>query len=299
MGTRKIAFSVFSIDQIVDSVIDLDVPQILSEILSHTSSVRERMMRLPESESGDSDFISKFKFGKDNVVFGSFLRLRESAESVLRMEDLDKPMIEISDVMREPLERSAGTVKDSLFFLAKDRYIILSNSHNNKKAFLAYMQWLFKNHGKNADFTFTPLHNKKTEIPIKEIVSIRLADSYIASVMDSQSFNLKRSILRSLMSDVDVPAEFDWDSMVSATLLVKMKRGALKRENALKTALRLTDSDDVTIIGKDGKRLNGSDYVVKVVRNIESTDGGYYNEPVIEGVMYEIIQKVKDSNLAN
>lgn len=252
------------------------------------------MMKISEDgDNSDSDFISYYKVSRNGLLFGSFLRLRESSESFLSIDDLDKEFIDINDVVRESSENSAGTIKDSAFFAFKENYLVMTNAHNNKKAFLTYLRWLARESGTTADFDFNPVHNKAKEIPIKEIKSIQLADSYISSKLQSQSFNLKHSIIKSIMSDVNTSAEFDWDKIVSATLLVKMKKSELRKQEALDAALRLTDSDDVIIIGRNGKRLKGSDYIIRAERLIESGKNGMFNIPQIEGVMYEIINTVK------
>lgn len=64
-------------------------------------------------------------------------------------------------------------------------------------------------------------------------------------------------------------------------------------------ALRLVDSEDVIITGRNGKKLRGSSYLLNVSRNIESTGKGLYNVPEIEGVMHDIIRDVEAGKMVD
>ena len=293
MGSKKLTFSVFTIDQIVVDVTNLKIANNLSEALVKSGKIRDRMMKLSDDDNKDSDFISSYKLRPNGLIFGSFLRLRGSSESFLSVDDLEKNEIEINEVIREASENSAGTVRDSAFFAIRDNLLVLTSAHSNKKAFLTYLRWLGREFGFGSNFDFNPVYNKTKEIPVKEIRSIQLADTYINSKLQSESFKLKNEVVKSLFSDVKSLAEYDWESIVSATLLVKLKKSELKKQEALNAAMRLTDSEDVVIVGKNGKRIKGSDFVVKVEKRIESTENGMFNVPEIEGVMHDIINAVK------
>ena len=294
MANRKLTFSVFTIDPIVVDVTDFKIVESLVPALDRTGTIRARMMRLSnDDDNQDSDFISSYRLKSNGMLVGSFLRLRESSESFLSVDDLDRNEIEINEVIREASENSAGTVKDSAFFAIRDNLLVLTSAHSNKKAFLTYLRWLGREYGFGSDFDFKPVYNTANEIPIKDIKSIQLADAYINSRLQSETFKLKNEVIKSFFSDAGSLAAFDWENIVSATLLVKLKKSELKKQNALDAAMRLTDSEDVVIVGKNGKRIKGSDFVVKVERKIENTENGMYNVPEIEGVMYDIINAVK------
>lgn len=293
MGSKKLTFSVFTIEPIVVDVTDLKITDDLFAALEKSGKIRDRMMKLSEDANKDSDFISSYKQRPNGMLFGSFLRLRGSSESFLSVDDLERNEIEINDVIKEASENSAGTVRDSAFFAIRDNLLVLTSAHSNKKAFLTYLRWLGSEFGFGTDFNFKPVYNTANEIPVKEIRSIRLADAYINSKFQSETFKLKNEVIRNLFSDVSSLATFDWENIISATLLVKLKGGELKKQQALDVALRLTDGEDVVIEGKNGRRIKGSDYVVKVVRYIENTGNGMFNVPEIEGEMYDIINAVK------
>ena len=75
----------------------------------------------------------------------------------------------------------------------------------------------------------------------------------------------------------------------------------MKKDNsaALDTALRIVDSDDVIITSKDNKRIRGTEYLMRLVRVIEQTSLGYYNEQQIETEMRAILKAVKDGQLVS
>lgn len=299
MGSKKLKFSVFTVDSIVSDVSDLRIADDMTNALRHMARVRDRMMRLSEDDEKDSDFISDYKARPNGFLFGSFLRLKGGSESFLSVEDLDKDVIEINDVVREASEKSAGTVRDSVFFALRGRYLVMTSVHSNKKALLNYLRWVARENGTSSDFVFNPVYNSTTEIPMKEIRSIKLADSYINSALQTKSFNLKNTLLKQLFSDVDSIGRCDWEDIVSATLTIKINKKELEKQNALNTALRLVDSEDVIITGRNGKKLRGSSYLLNVSRSIESTGKGLYNVPEIEGVMYDIIRDVEAGKMVD
>ena len=66
---------------------------------------------------------------------------------------------------------------------------------------------------------------------------------------------------------------------------------------ALDTALRLIDNDSITITGKNGKVIKGTEYTLRVVRDFETSATGYYNEKAIESEMRIIIKKLKNNEM--
>lgn len=66
---------------------------------------------------------------------------------------------------------------------------------------------------------------------------------------------------------------------------------------ALDTALRLVDNDSVIITGKQGRRIKGTQYLIRAIRRFEQTGTDYYNEKAIETAMREIIKAVRDGKV--
>jgi hypothetical protein len=102
-----------------------------------------------------------------------------------------------------------------------------------------------------------------------------------------------------LLNDTKSLEEFDAKDVVDATIILKFNKRKLKEGNttALDTALRLIDNGSIVITGKNGKRLKGTEYLIKVVRNFEPTNAGQYNERAIETEMRGIIKAVKNGEM--
>ena len=89
------------------------------------------------------------------------------------------------------------------------------------------------------------------------------------------------------------------EDIISATLVLQIDKNKLKKENSdvLNTALRLVDSENIIIIGKNGKRIKGTAYLTKAFRQFKNIRGLRYNEQEIEDEMRKIIKDVKHGEL--
>ena len=106
-------------------------------------------------------------------------------------------------------------------------------------------------------------------------------------------FNLKDNVLKKFMNDIKSVDDFNMEDIVSATLTLKFNRKKLQKEKALDTALKIIDSEDIIINGRNGKRIRGTEFFVKATRKIEKSGKNLYNEMQIETEMHDILKKVQ------
>ena len=157
---------------------------------------------------------------------------------------------------------------------------------------------------------FVPKKNTAETIQLKDIRSIQLAETFLTPNNDKSNKNatevvkfgrLKDEVLKLLVKDTKSMADYALDDIISATLTLKIQRKGLKKDNlaALDTALRIVNSDDVIITSKDNKRIRGTAYLIMVVRSIEQTSLGYYNEKQIETEMRKILKELKSGQVVS
>ena len=164
------------------------------------------------------------------------------------------------------------------------------------------MKYSGKNQGVHIRFIFLiqPKKNTATEISIKEIKSVEIADGYINSRDEtkSQSMTLTNQLLR-LLLDVKGKKDFDEENLISAKLTLKFKQKEINKEKSLDTALKIIDDENITVIGKNGRRIRGSEYLITAVRKIEKLESGIFNEQEIETEMRQILKDINTDKMVS
>lgn len=164
------------------------------------------------------------------------------------------------------------------------------------------MKYSGKNQGVHIRFIFLiqPKKNTATEISIKEIKSVEIADGYINSRDEtkSQSMTLTNQLLR-LLLDVKGKKDFDEENLISAKLTLKFKQKEINKKKSLDTALKIIDDENITVIGKNGRKIRGSEYLITAVRKIEKLESGIFNEQEIETEMRQILKDINNGKMVS
>lgn len=303
--TKNITITVYEIQSTEISIHNPDLCKDLHNVLNNTESIRERLMPLSkESENIDSDFIANFTLSND-FLFGCFARLKEGEESVVQKAVLDKKTVSLNEMISESKQNTEGSINKSCFFCIHNNLLALSDSQTMKKAFTTYINWIFEQKNMKLHYNFVPKKNTTTTISISEIKSIQLSEGFYNLPNDnsftetkSKMINInKDEIMKMFLTDVKDMKDFADEELISATLTLKFNQRKIKKEKALDTVLNIVDSDDVVITGKNGKKIKGSEYLIKAKRKIESTSHGLFNEPQIETEMKTILKKVENNEI--
>jgi len=300
----ELIISVFEIEPITEKTTDLRLPTMLHTAINSTETIKDRMMPLSgDPNNRDNDFISNFNWSQ-GYLFGSFVRLIEGEESSVLLKSLEQKTIDINEMIKEAKEGTAGTIKEKSFFCMKDNLLVMSAARFNRKALEDYISWVIREIADSEEMCkFSPLKNTKNTIPIREIKGIELADAFMAknTTIKTESFNLGKDVFKRLLNDVKLGSDLDMEDIMSATLTIKINKQQLKKNNSavLDAALRLVDGENIVIIGKDGTRINGTEYLTKCKRGFEKTSTGYYNEKAIETEMRKIIKAVKNGEMVS
>jgi hypothetical protein len=292
--TIPLTISVFEIEPLTEGVQSINLPKDLYSALNKTTKARERLMPLSSDESNkDSDLISNFTYNQD-YLFGSFIRLNADEESTVLLTSLDKKTIEINEIISEAQKGSAGSIHDKVFFCMSGNLMLMTSAWSNRKALETYIDWILREKTtQDIQARFIPKKNTAETIPIKDIKSIKVSDTYLNAQTETkrETFSLTREIVKLLFNDVKNLHDLEIDDIINATLTLTINKRELRKNNtaALDTALRLIDNDNIIITGKNGQTLKGTAYTLRVTRNFEPATTGYYNERAIEGEMREIM----------
>ena len=298
---KKITMTVYEIHYVEQHIQTPDLSSDLFNCLNATNTARDRLMLLSHDEANkDSDFITTFT-SSNGFLFGSFARLTEREESSVPKTALDKKTVSLNEMIAESRDNSVGSIKISSFFCIYKTFLVITNKKQTLKPLENYVNWFLEQKGINdGRISFIPKKNTATVLPIHDIKSVQINDGYINAIdeIKSQSMHLKESILKKLM-DVKGIKDFDEENLVSAILTLKFKQKNIKKEKALDTALKIIDDDNIIIIGKNGRRIRGSQYLVSVVRKIEELKDDIFNEQEIETEMRKILKDIESGKVVS
>jgi len=300
--TNKITLSIFEIKPIIEGVGLIDLPGNLFKALDGTDTARERLMPLSsEADNKDKDFVSNFNY-KQGYLFGSFVRLIEGEESTVMLSSLDKKTVGLNEMISEAKEGSAGSIRKSGFFCMSGSFLVLSNGRSVRGPLETYTSWIIRDKTEvDLQFHFSPIINTANTIPLGDIQSIKFSDTFLnpETVVSKTSMKLSKSLLDTLIGNVTTLRNMDINDIVSAELVLKINKKLLRKSNAnaLRTALRLVDSDNIIITGSNGKRIKGTTYLSSVVREFERIGSDRFNERAIETAMRDILKAVKNGEV--
>ena len=282
----------------------MNLPKELYTVLNKTDKAKERLMLLSsDGSNNDSDLISNFSYSQ-GYLFGSFIRLNAGEQSTVLLASLNKKTIEINEIISEAQKGSAGSIHDKVFFCMSGDIMVMTSARSNRKALETYIDWILRDKTEqDIQARFVPKKNTAKTIPIRDIQSIKIADAFLNTKAETkkETFNLTQEMVKVFFNDIKDLQSHEIEDIIHATLTLTINKKQLGKNNkaALDTALRLIDNDSITITGKNGKTLKGTEYTLRVVRFFEPTTSGYYNEKAIEGEMRRIIKAIRNNEMVN
>jgi hypothetical protein len=207
-------------------------------------------------------------------------------------------------MISEAKEGSAGSIRKSGFFCMSGSFLVLNSGRSIRGPLETYAGWIIReNTDSDLQFHFSPVINTANTIPLGDIKSIKFSDTFLnpETYVSKASMKLSKLLLDTLLGNVTTLQNMNIDDIVSAELVLKINKKLLKKSNAnaLKTALRLVDSDNIIITGSNGKRITGTTYLSSVTRDFEKTGSDRFNERAIETAMREILRAVKSGEVVS
>ncbi len=303
-NAQNITITVYEIHPQETGITEINLNKTLFDALNETESVRARLMPLSsDPDNSDSDFIASFTAGR-GYLFGSFARLTEGEESIVMKEQLNKKTVSLNEMISESSGKSEGSIKTSSFFCIHKTLLAVTHSRTTVRPLETYVNWLFKKRDEHDNYCcFVPKKNTAAEIPLRNIKSIQLGEAFMNAKLDTRTeiVNLKSNLFKKFLNDVKSVSDLNDEELLSAVLTLKFNKKKMKGENAkaLDTALKIVDSEDVVITGKDGKRIRGTQFLVKAVRPVEKLKNGLFNEQEIESEMSKILKAVENGEVVS
>lgn len=272
---------------------NIDFASKLEESLCTKRTAKERLMMLNSAESDDADLICTHSY-KNGILCGSFMRLAMGKESIMSLEDLEKDNVSIEEIVRKAKEGNAGSVKDVFYFAIRKSIMVLNT--NSPKSLMQYIRWLFDETGFGLSFKFENRIAKCNDFNVEDIKSVKLEEGYVNNRFTSSQkelfYNLKDGLLAMLLQELPGNTADDYGKLVSAQLLLKFSKKAIKREEELKLALRSADDESLTVETRDGRKFKGSEIKDRREINPEKTSEGAISWISICAIMRELLQEL-------
>jgi len=165
------------------------------------------------------------------------------------------------------------------------------------KDFQTYITWLCKQCNITKEYVFNPIITKQSEIAIKDIKEIVIADALFykmdQSLTVTKSFKLwKSDILKHLIANSKDLPDIDLENIISAKIELKFRTKAIEKEKQLTALIKSVENDDIIIKDKKGKTIKGAEYQEKRVEKVDTTKGGFPVEQQVKQKMAEYLQAI-------
>lgn len=298
--TRKLKFSVIEVRQ---AEIDANFPiaKQVYEALRATGKVKDRLVYLNQEESGDIDFVSKFRMDGQYLT-GTFVRLNSRHESILKISDLDAEQVDVGRIVRQAGNDNAGTVKLISFFCLYGHTLVMTNARNAMTALKNYLASFIEKNGGHGEFDFAKMIRTLDTLGTNEIKSIELGESAFLNPRFSgsgRSFTTKLhevswSVIKGLFSHEIT--EDEAKRIIRAYLVLKIDQKEIKKDEALRMAMKLVNDENIVVTGRNGRRVKGTELAVIEERDIELTTEGVFNEFMLGQEMKEIARRYNENH---
>lgn len=297
--TRPFRFNLYDV-VVPATMANVPIARRVFDALKASGKVKDRLIYLNKNESNDVDFVSKFSL-KDDCLFGTFVRLNQTHDSILKISDLDADEIEVSKIIAKSKDDSAGTVKSISYFCLHGHTLVMNNARDNLSALKCYlMEFLRKNGQKDHELEFVKKFRLVENLGTNEISSIQIGESafmnpkFNGSGLKTTFKDLTKPFLKAFLGELIPESEFE--RIISAYLVIKLNQREIKKDDALKVALKLVDDENVIVTGTNRRKVKGTEIVVTEERRIELTTEGVVNEFMLEQEMISIAKHYNVSN---
>lgn len=312
-NNAKIKLRAFRIENSTLTEPNSGILSLLRQVLTDSSIAQERRMKLNEEDS-DEDLLSYFAWQQNNsYLFGMMLRIIPAANGgVINSEMFAQQTITIAEVNAGNQDQSQ--YKDHYYFAINNNFLVtnLSGSYSVDRI-QTYINWLLNPVRGSRLFEFTPVTKLPEGIKLSEIKGIEFTGGGQASALTTGLANtengttttvqdLANRVLDKLFSDTTEMSEIERDQIISAKLLLTVKRkphdmaqedyqrvmGAVTRQ--------ITNDSGIAIIAKNGNKYTGE--AVKVVKDItvERTTGNRIVEEQLKQKMESFLNELNEQN---
>lgn len=199
----------------------------------------------------------------------------------------------------------------SLLFILNNNYLITNlTCLKNIDCFQTYINWLTEKERGEQLISFVPQTTLPKDVPISSLRKLEFGDNTkIVTDLNNQketfSTHIKKlsnRLLKALLKDSDYSSleDIDLEELISAKLIISVKRKSKDIDEddfqkIMGTILKpLTNDSGITLIGKNGEKLSGSDIKKVECFTIDKTSRGHINEAQLRQKFEECLFKLKE-----
>lgn len=282
---------------------------------SSTSSNERRMLLSIDDPKKEEDLISHFNTDRKDIVFATMLRIAPG-DNVQHIDDslFQKANFSISDLLNTKLNTSA-IYKDHYYFLLSNRFVVTNLSGRTTIVRLqTYLNWLL-----NELIELNPVIELKDEYDLSNIKSFVIQDPIsdnttnvdITSQDNSKSSsvvskfkditNIAVGHLKELFADAEDLDDIDFSQLVSAKLLIQIKKPAKNSPEEIKKAFSamlkpVSDLDNISFKTRNGTSVTGSELEKSKQVEVDTTDTGKLNEQTLFQQMEIFIKELENDS---
>lgn len=289
----------------------LQVATLLKQKLEQSKSSNDRRMQLNKDDpKKEEDLISHFDTSKDNLIFATMLRIAPG-DNVQHIDEklFEKTNFSISDLLNAKLNTSA-IYKDHYYFLLSNHFVVTNlSSRTTIMRLQTYLNWLV-----NELIELNPVIELKEEYDLSNVRSFVIQDpnnknktNIEASARDNSGSVISRykdithfavQHVKELFADAEDLEEIDFSQLVSAKLLIQIKKPTKNSPEEVKKAFSamlkpVSDLDNISFKTRNGKSVTGSELEKTKQVEIDTTDSGKLNEQTLFQQMEIFIKELE------
>lgn len=303
--------------EIVNNAIskNLQVANLLKQKLDSSTSSNERRMLLSEDDpKKEEDLISHFNTDRNNVVFATMLRIAPG-DNVQHIDEtlFQKANFSISDLLNAKLNTSA-IYKDHYYFLLSDRFVVTNlSSRTTITRLQTYLNWFL-----GELLELNPIIELKEEYDLSNVRSLVIQDpenknttnidstakdnansTVVSKFKDITHFAIEH--VKELFADAEDLDEIDFSQLVSAKLLIQIKKPTKNSPEDVKKAFSamlkpVSDLDNISFKTRNGTSVTGNQLQKIKQVEVDTTDTGKLNEQTLFQQMELFIKELENAN---
>lgn len=294
---------------------NLQVANLLKQKLDSSTSSNERRMLLSEDDpKKEEDLISHFNTDRNNVVFATMLRIAPG-DNVQHIDEtlFQKANFSISDLLNAKLNTSA-IYKDHYYFLLSDRFVVTNlSSRTTITRLQTYLNWFL-----DELLELNPIIELKEEYDLSNVRSLVIQDpenknttnidstakdntnsTVVSKFKDITHFAIEH--VKELFSDAEDLDEIDFSQLVSAKLLIQIKKPTKNSPEDVKKAFSamlkpVSDLDNISFKTRNGTSVTGNQLQKIKQVEVDTTDTGKLNEQTLFQQMELFIKELENAN---
>ena len=289
-----------------------EVLDLLKRALDEKPKISDRQLILNKSNNDDeSDILAHYEWNANNTyLFGLIMRIApESSTGSFSPDVLNKEQCSIDELITKDSINSICI--DHYYFILSNEFLITNlTGLKNIDCFQTYINWLTEKVRGDQLIAFVPKTTLPKDVPISSLGKLEFGDNTkIMTDLNNQkekvSTHIKKlssRLLKALLKDSDYSSleDIDLEELISAKLIISVKRKSKDIDEddfqkIMGTILKpLTNDSGITLIGKNGEKLSGSDIKKVECFTIDKTSRGHIDEAQLKQKFEECLFKLKE-----